>query len=240
MKALLLALVFFTGALTFGQALEIVTPAQTFRDVTVSRVEAEGVRIFHSEGAAVVDFDDLPAAMQLQYGWTPEKSAARKAVRAAKAAEEKRIEDEKRMIAEEPKRKAEEAAAKERAIKAKEEAEAAARAKVEAIEAQKDLLAAAAQARAEIDRERGKGVRMINGIPVAELMDAPEKSDGQLSAGIPSPGKVAAPSVGKPSFWSRNLAIGFGVAGVIVLVLFCLASSRNKIRVVTPAHEEEP
>ena len=62
MKALLAALLVFTGALTIGQALDIVTPTQTFRGATVSRVEAEGIRILHSEGAAVIDFDVIKAA----------------------------------------------------------------------------------------------------------------------------------------------------------------------------------
>ncbi len=241
MKALLLALILFTGARTIAQALDIVTPARTFRDATVMRVEAEGVRISHSEGAEVIDFDDLPAEIQQQYGWTPEKSAARKAERAAKAAEKKRIEDEKRWIEEEPKREAAEAAAKERALKEKAEAEAAARRKVEDAAAQKEMVAAAARARAEIDRERGKAVPMKNGIPVAEMLPAaPDKSESPPSNDIPPPGSVAAALAEKPSPWNRTLLITCGIAIVLVVVVFCLPSNRDKIRVVTPAHEDEP
>ena len=177
MKVTFLSLAISILFIASGYAVDVVTPDEKYFDVKVTKVEAEGVRITHREGTAFVDFDFLPPAMQLQNGWTPEKSAARKA---ARDAETKRIADEERMKEEEPKRLAAEAAAKERAVMEKANAESAARAKVDAVEAQKDLMAEAAQARAEIDRDRSRarsGTKPL-AVPVAEpIAEAKEKAE---------------------------------------------------------------
>jgi len=78
--------VFFLFIAASSYALDIVTKdGKSFSDCTVKAVEREGVRIVHRDGAAFLDFDVLPSALQQQYGWTPEKSAARKAAQKAEA-----------------------------------------------------------------------------------------------------------------------------------------------------------
>ncbi len=69
----------------------------TYKQATVSKVEADGVRITHADGAARITFEDLPDALQRQYNYDPAKVAAyRKQVEdaredaAAKAAAEQR------------------------------------------------------------------------------------------------------------------------------------------------------
>lgn len=241
MKVTFLSLAFFIALIASGHAVDVVTPEEKYFDVKVTKVEADGVRISHREGAAFVDFDYLPPAMQLENGWTPEKSAARKAARAAEA---KRIADEERMIEEAPKRKAEEAAAKERAIQEKEGAVAAARAKVDAVEAQKDLMEEAAKARAEIDRDRAaaRGGPKPLAVPVAEpIAEAPAKAEVTESpVSTPKPNVLPVGTVAalfeeqKTTVLNRNILIGLGIASGVVLLLFLMASGKNKVRVVTP------
>lgn len=241
MKVTLFSFALFIALLAVGHAVDVVTPEEKYFDVKVTKVEADGVRITHREGAAFVDFDYLPPALQLESGWTPEKSAARKA---AKEAEAKRIVDEERMIADEPKRKAEEAAAKERAIMEKEGAEAMARAKIDGLEAQKDLIAEAAKARAEIDRDRRaakggpKEAAVPVAVPIAETpvkVEKTEKTESTKIAARPaiSPvGNVAALVEGeKTTVLNRNIAIGLGIASAVVVLLFLLPSSKPKVRV---------
>ena len=101
---ILAALLLFIAASSY--ALEIVTlDGKTFHESEVKKVEREGVRIVHRDGTAFLDFDVLPSALQKQYGWTPEKSAARKAERTA-AADAQRIANEKARKANEEKQAA--------------------------------------------------------------------------------------------------------------------------------------
>ena len=92
MKKILTVLILFIAASSY--ALEIVTlDGKVFHDCEVKKVEREGVRIVHSDGTAYLDFDVLPSALQQQYGWTAEKSAARKSASVAHAeAQRKQIE----------------------------------------------------------------------------------------------------------------------------------------------------
>ncbi len=100
-KRILAALFVFVATRSF--ALDIITrDGKSYQDCTVKTVEHDGVRVVHRDGTAFLDFDDLPSALQKQYGWTEEKSAARKAARAAEA--------EKQRAAIEAERKAQEAA----------------------------------------------------------------------------------------------------------------------------------
>ena len=234
MKATLLRLALFVTLASASHAVDIVTATDKYLNVKVTKVEADGVRIAHSEGAAFLDFDDLPPAMQLENGWTPEKSAARKAAREAEA---KKIADAERMIEEAPKRKAEEEAAKQRAIEDKERTAALAMAKVDAIEAQKDLIAEAAKARAEIDRERnaGRSGPKAEVLPVAEVIaDTPPAPEHTGKPATSKLGSVAALiEEEKPSALNRNIMIGLGIASIVVVLLFLLPSSKTKIRVVT-------
>ena len=236
MKATLLSLALFIALLTAGHAIDITTPTDKYFDVKVVRVDADGVRITHREGAALVDFDDLPPAMQAEHGWTPEKSAARKAV---KAAEAKKIADEERMIEEAPKRKAEEEAAKERAIEDKKRAVDLAAAKLDTEAALKDSLAEAAKLRAEIDaaRKGAKGGAKTEvetpSVPVAEVIPS---AAGRAASAVSRVGTVAALlEEEKTTDFNRNVAIALGVVSFIAILLFFLPSSKNKIRVVTPA-----
>ena len=79
-------------------ALDITTrKGVTYKQATVAKVEPDGIRITHAEGAAKIPFEDLPDVLQRQYNYDPAKVAAyhkqiddaREAV-AAKAAEEQR------------------------------------------------------------------------------------------------------------------------------------------------------
>lgn len=84
MKTILPALFVFLATSAFG--LDIITrDGKAYWDCDVKKVEREGVRITHRDGTAFLDFDELPSTIQKQYGWTPEKSAARKATRTAEA-----------------------------------------------------------------------------------------------------------------------------------------------------------
>lgn len=84
MKNILAALLLFISASSY--ALDIVTlDGKAFHDCEVKKVERDGVRVVHRDGTAFFDFDVLPSALQKQYGWTAEKSAARKAAQKAEA-----------------------------------------------------------------------------------------------------------------------------------------------------------
>jgi len=50
-----------------------------YQDAQVTQVMKHGVVITHRDGAKYVDFDELPEDVAQEAGWTPEKSAARKA-----------------------------------------------------------------------------------------------------------------------------------------------------------------
>lgn len=84
MKNALAFILSFIAATSF--ALNIATTdRKLYQDCEVKAVEKDGVRIMHRDGSAFLDFDTLPVALQKQYGWTAEKSAARKAERAEEA-----------------------------------------------------------------------------------------------------------------------------------------------------------
>ena len=241
MKAILLSLSLLSIFSIAGLALDIVTPEATFKNVKVTKVEAEGVRITHSEGAALVDFDFLPPAMQAEYEWTPEKSAARKA---AKEAAIKKEEDEERMIAEAPKRKAMEEAARKQAEEDKLALEERAKRKVEnaAFEAesagaQQDLIAAAAKARAELDRDR-KGIKgNADAMPVAEVISdkelAADEGPGAMRRSItPGIGTVSDAIVTQnPILQNHKVWIGIVVGLIITVVLFMLPSNKTRLPV---------
>lgn len=241
MKAILLTLSLLTIFTITSRALDIVTPERTFKDVKVSKVVGEAVSITHSEGTALVDFDLLPPAMQAEYGWTPEKSAARKAaIEAAK----KKEEDEEKMIAEAPKRKAMEEVARNKAEEDKLADEERAKRKVEnaafeaeSATAQQDLLAAAAKARAELDRER-KGIKgVVEEVPVAEIISEKPVDVKEAPAVVRKP---IAPGIGSvsdaivtqnPLLQNPKVWIGFIVALIITVILFMLPSNKTKLTV---------
>jgi hypothetical protein len=238
MKAILLTLSLLIAFCATSRALDIVTPDGTFKDVVIKKVVGEGVTITHSEGTALVDFDFLPPALQAQYEWTPEKSAARKAAREAEA---KRIAEEERMLDEAPKRKAMEEAAAKKAEEERLMAEERARRKIEnaafeaeSANAQSDLLAAAAKARAELDRERNGGKGKSGEVPVAVLIG----DSGTEGTGIPTQRRnIVTPPFGtvsdlvvkeNPFFQNPKVQIGLGVGLAVVLILFMLPSGSSK------------
>lgn len=242
MKAILLSFSLLTIVSIPCSAVDIVTPEATFKNVKVTKVEGEAVRITHSEGMALVDFDFLPPAMQAEYGWNAEKSAARKA---AKDAEKKREEDEEKMIAEAPKRKAMEEAAAKQAEEDKLAAEARAKRKMEnagfeaeSAKAQEELIAAAALARAELDRER-KGIKeKSDPVPVAAVV-----AEKPVSAAPEAPApvrKTITPGIGSvsdaivtdnPILQNTKVWIGILVGLIITVVLFMLPSNKTKLPV---------
>ena len=62
-----LALLAFTHTVS---ARDIRTRAgQLYKDITVSRVEPAGIRITHRDGVAFIDFKDLPAEIQKEFGF---------------------------------------------------------------------------------------------------------------------------------------------------------------------------
>ena len=48
----------------------------TYKDVTVTRIEPNGISIAHADGLAKILFDDLPEEMRTKYGYDPVKAAA--------------------------------------------------------------------------------------------------------------------------------------------------------------------
>ena len=70
--------------------LDITTRSGTaYRKCDVVKVEPDGIRISHDGGAAKISFEELPDALQRQYGFDPAKVAAyRKGIADAKAAAE--------------------------------------------------------------------------------------------------------------------------------------------------------
>ena len=238
MKVTLLCLSLLMALPVASRALDIVTPDGTFKDVKVTKVDAEAVRITHSEGTALVDFDLLPPAMQTEYGWTPEKSAARKT---AKEAEAKRIADEEKMIDEAPKRKAMEEAAKRKAEADQLAEEERAKRKIanvafeaESATAQSDLVAEAAKARAELDRARKGDKGKTDEVPVATVLGDAANENTEA----PGPRRnVITPAFGTVSdvlgsgtsiFQNYKVWIGVIIGFVVVVILFMLPSGAPK------------
>lgn len=229
MKAKFFHVVFFVSLLASGRAVDLVTPAGTYFDIKVTRVEAEAVRIAHKDGAATVDFDDLPPAMQQEYGWTPEKSAARKAAREAEA---KRIAEEERMAEEEANPKKKKKAAEAKAEMQPERVVDEVKLKAETEEALRESKAEAARIRAEIERERNGGKTPTGGEPIAEPLPVLSENAGTTVIRPVSAVGTISSIIGekKAVTGNRNLLIAAGVSAAIVLLLFLLSAGRGKPR----------
>lgn len=143
MKTKLALILFFIAATSF--ALDIATSdGKLLRDCEIKAVEKEGLRVSHKDGTGFLDFDTLPIALQKQYGWTAEKSAARKAERAAEA-------ERQRIAGENARRASEERAA---TIAKENEERAAAIAKEEAEQAKRERLRKANAAAIKEEKEK--------------------------------------------------------------------------------------
>ena len=100
MKTVLAFVLLFIAATSF--ALDIATTdKKLFQDCEVKSVEKDGLRIMHRDGTAFLDFDTLPVALQKKYGWTAEKSVARKAEKAAEAERQRVAAENTRRVMEE-------------------------------------------------------------------------------------------------------------------------------------------
>ena len=82
MKTLVTLLLFFACSCLAGDLTTL--DGTTYRNVKVTRVEADGLVITHAEGACKIDFLKLPEEVRKQYGYDPAKAgAARKAAASA-------------------------------------------------------------------------------------------------------------------------------------------------------------
>ncbi len=240
MKAPLLTfllLIIFTAA---GSALDITTPDGTFKDVVVKKVVGEAVSVTHSEGTALIDFDFLPPALQAQYGWSAEKSAARKA---AKEAEMKRIADAEKEADEAPKRAAMEAAAKKKAEEDRIAAEEKAKRKVENAAFESEIAktaeqqaAEAAKLREQLDRERKGLPPLPDAVPVAKVIgdkvpQTPEPPAPTRAALAPGLGSVSNSIVNENTLLQNPWVwIGIVVGLIVVVILFMLpTANRTKL-----------
>lgn len=56
--------------------------ATVYKDYSVSKVDPDGLRILHSDGAAKIPYEELPADLQKKYAFDPAKAAAFRADKA--------------------------------------------------------------------------------------------------------------------------------------------------------------
>ena len=122
-----------------------------YKNATVTRVEPDGVVITFRGGIVKIYFVELPKDVQQRFGYDPDKIAAEKA---ARAVEEKRIEQEKEAEQERVKREKEKVAEQERANRER---------KNEKNEAHVDLNAPATK-QVTIATEIARGATALNGI----------------------------------------------------------------------------
>lgn len=245
MKAFLLTLSLLTFLTVAGRAIDVTTPDGTFKDVKIKKVLADAVTVTHSEGTALIDFDFLPPALQAEVGWTPEKSAERKA---AKEAEMKRIADAEKEADEAPMRAAKEAAAKKKAEEDLIAAEEKAKRKIENAGFEAELAktdeqqkAEAAKMRERLDRERRGLPPIEEAVPVAKvLVDKGLMDKGQEAPQPPAPKRaMIAPGLGSvsdsivtenPLLQNPWVWVGIVLGVILVVVLFMLPSaSRTKL-----------
>src|SRR5205814_8554224 len=90
-KVLALLILFFTSAV-FAEDFKTVN-GKEYKDATVTRVEPDGIVVKSKSGITKLYFVELPKEVQARFGHDPAKIEAESV--AARAAEEKRIEEEK-------------------------------------------------------------------------------------------------------------------------------------------------
>ncbi|MEQ1858460.1 MAG: Ada metal-binding domain-containing protein [Chthoniobacteraceae bacterium] len=75
---------FLPGWSAFGADVTL-RDGTSLRGYKITAVEVNGLRISHADGAGLMDYDDLPGSLQKAYGWTDEKSKARRVARQEEA-----------------------------------------------------------------------------------------------------------------------------------------------------------
>jgi len=95
MRTVALTLAFLLAA-SVCFALDITTrKGVTYKQCAVTKVDPDGIRIIHTDGATKIAFEDLPDTLQRQYNYDPAKAAeSRKRAAEAQAAAAKRAADE--------------------------------------------------------------------------------------------------------------------------------------------------
>jgi hypothetical protein len=248
MKNILAGLFVFIAANAF--ALDIITrDGKAYQDCAVKTVERDGVRVVHRDGTAFFDFDVLPSALQKQYGWTEEKSAARKAARAVEA-EKQRVAAEAQRKQIEEARKAESEAAEAEAQHARIYAQNAASAARQEEERKRTVSEASEQR----EKDRQAHIQMIANLTVGLYLLC-----GFVLAFIPTWIARGKPQMGAVLFLNLiSLLAGFGrvtedrimaaavyvVASGVWITSFILAlkpkPQKQPIINVTIAHAPEP
>jgi hypothetical protein len=141
-------------------AMDLVTnKGKIYHDAEVKSVDRDGLRITYRDGVASIPFDDLTSEWQTRYGWTPEKSAALKAEKAAAAA----LVEQRRIAAAQVEQERQRVAAEDARVQAAQEVETAQR-EADRITAEKDALEDAKNAAETQRRNRRNEILAIIGI----------------------------------------------------------------------------
>src|SRR5215472_4330026 len=93
-KVTLLILVTTSASLTLAEDFKTVT-GKEYKNATVSHIEADGIVLKTKSGISKVYFVELPKEVQQRFGYDTDKIAAEQAAQdAARAAQEKRLEEQ--------------------------------------------------------------------------------------------------------------------------------------------------
>lgn len=110
MRRFVLTLVVLLASLSLALARDITTlTGQTYRNVTVTRIDKLGIGITHRDGFAFLDFSILPADIRREFGYTDAAYAAAQAAQTAQKQQQElvAIETQRRLAAEAATRQAE-------------------------------------------------------------------------------------------------------------------------------------
>ena len=87
MRKLGFAFVFVCASVVASWARDIrIRSGEYFRDATVTKVEVSGIRISHRDGTRLIDFKDLPAELQKEFGYNEQNYLATQAANSERAA----------------------------------------------------------------------------------------------------------------------------------------------------------
>lgn len=140
--------ILFGICLIKGLALDIkIAAGTTYRECEVTKVEPDGLLIKHADGVAKIRFEDAPKAWQVKYHYDPVKVAGyRKSLEAAATAAATKLAE----------RQKEEASMRAKAQQQEEE--------------KRRLLEAESKRRADVDAERRKAQKAINGFNITPVI----------------------------------------------------------------------